>query len=443
MNTELLEFLIKNFTREGETILDPMCGSGSTGVVAALHGRNAIQIDIERRFVDWAEEARRRVEAHASLTPKGWIRNICGDARRLSELLKEADAVITSPPYTNQAAENPNVCRYRKGGRFAEEKLDAIITSPPYSDSNLGGGDERKRMERLVKAGYDPREFLGGRARNAVLRHYDEVDAVITSPPYADCKKAGKVKPEEVEKYAKWWEENVEKRKWNSWGKSFHTPGRLRGIQSLRDGYSNSRENIGNLPLGEIDAIITSPPYEGSLEGASRCTRGGIASRGEEYEELDETIRRLREFGRTDPKAGGPYGRSLAHRYSPNPDNIGNLKSSDEEYQALAEGLTRSGKPTYLSEMLKVYGEMFKVLKPGGLAIVVVKPFIRNRRVIDLPWYTWLLMRKVGFELERLYKLRLKQQSFWRILYEKKNPEVPRISHEYVIVARKRVKDSV
>jgi len=359
MNTELLEFLIKNFTREGETILDPMCGSGSTGVVAALHGRNAIQIDIERRFVDWAEEARRRVEAHASLTPKGWIRNICGDARRLSELLKEADAVITSPPYTNQAAENPNVCRYRKGGRFAEEKLDAIITSPPYSDSNLGGGDERKRMERLVKAGYDPREFLGGRARNTVLRHYDEVDAVITSPPYADARKGGEV---DRERMAERWDKAFREHggAWDSWGKTWRTPGRLRGLEVLGSGYSKNEDNIGNLPLGDV-----------------------------------------------------------------------------------AEGLTMSGKPTYLSEMLKVYGEMWRVLKPGGLAIVVVKPFIRNRRVIDLPWYTWLLMRKVGFELERLYKLRLKQQSFWRILYEKKNPEVPRISHEYVIVARKRVKDSV
>ena len=46
MNTKLLKFLIKNFTQQGDVILDPMCGSGSTGVVAALHGRNAVQVDI-------------------------------------------------------------------------------------------------------------------------------------------------------------------------------------------------------------------------------------------------------------------------------------------------------------------------------------------------------------------------------------------------------------
>jgi hypothetical protein len=68
---------------------------------------------------------------------------------------------------------------------------------------------------------------------------------------------------------------------------------------------------------------------------------------------------------------------------------------------------------------------------------VVIKPFIRNKKVVDLPYHTWLLMAKVGFKLEKLYKLRLKTQSFWRILYYRRFPTIPRIAHEYVIVARK------
>jgi len=46
-------------------------------------------------------------------------------------------------------------------------------------------------------------------------------------------------------------------------------------------------------------------------------------------------------------------------------------------------------------------------------------------------------MEKVGFRLEKLYKLRLSVQSFWRILMAKKHSELPRIAHEYIIVARK------
>jgi DNA modification methylase len=398
MNTNLLEFLIKKYTKEGYTILDPMAGTGSMGVVASLHGRNAIQVELEPRFYEWMEKARENVEKYPMLTPKGRIINILGDARRLSELLGTVDTVITSPPYT---------------------------------DTYLGGGDPERRRERLIKAGYNPDDYLGGRARNAVLKHYSDVDVIVTSPPYAETisDKAGG--PTSVEKV---------------------------GVSTITARqYSNSADNIGNLPLGDVDAIITSPPYASSLEGTTRHTRGGIASRDPKLAqsgtysimyigELDETILRLRAFGRTDPEAGGPYGRSLAHPYSPNPGNIGNLDNSEQDYVLLEKEkhldtlyakLTRNGKPTYLSEMLKVYHEMYKVLKPGGLAIVVVKPYIRNKKIVDLPYYTYLLMERVGFTLEKLYKLRLRNMSFWRILYYKRHPDVPRIAHEYVIVMKK------
>jgi predicted helicase len=35
---------IKLFTEEGETVLDPMCGCGTTLVEALLHNRNAIAL---------------------------------------------------------------------------------------------------------------------------------------------------------------------------------------------------------------------------------------------------------------------------------------------------------------------------------------------------------------------------------------------------------------
>jgi hypothetical protein len=138
--------------------------------------------------------------------------------------------------------------------------------------------------------------------------------------------------------------------------------------------------------------------------------------------------------------------------YGASNNNIGNLKSFDEEYQLLesnqnAEQFTtqqsitfgsgKSEKPTYLTEMLKVYGEMFKVLRAGGLAIIVVKPFVRNKKPVDLPYHTWLLMEKVGFRLAKLYKFRLPQFSFWRILQYRKHPDVPVIAHEYVLVCQK------
>jgi len=673
MNMWLLEFLIRAFTKSGDVILDPMAGTGSTGVVAAFHGRNAVLVELEPKFYEWMEKARENVEKNTAIQQKGWIKNILGDARRLSKLLQEAD-----------------VC----------------ITSPPFGDTYVGGGNAEKRRERLVKAGHDPEDFLGGKARNAVLKHYDEVDVcltsppysesmtkkrkgysvfpelqyarempqdssddnianlphgsidlvltsppyadvekcdrsreswfnedkerekaggsvtiqrgyrgspenignlslgnvdavitsppygeaqegsgiakkgyqgckhsptdlvgersympnkfenaenisrlplgkidtiitsppyqnalhdslekreawesrklhdakkglpvgysenadnignikehgsidvILTSPPYADGKKAGEVKPDEVEKYAKRWEENVEKRDWNSWGKSFHTPGRLMGIKSLRDGYSNSKKNIGNLPFGHVDTIITSPPYSNivkSKEGAINPHMQGLISKlsGIPLKDFAHNIEKLREAVKIAQS-------KIPFKYGDSPNNIGNLPLGNIDccitsppYEGSLEGTTRHtrggiasrdpalaktgsyatvmsfGMPvdysinsenignmkreTYLEAMVKVYGEMFQVLKPRGLAIIVVKPFVRDKKPVDLPYHTWLLMEKVGFHLVKLYKFRLKQQSFWRILQYKKHPEVPVIAHEYVLVCEKPCSES-
>jgi site-specific DNA-methyltransferase (adenine-specific) len=49
---ELAERLIRMFSFAGDTVLDPFCGSGSTGVAACRAGRNSVQNDIERTYVD-------------------------------------------------------------------------------------------------------------------------------------------------------------------------------------------------------------------------------------------------------------------------------------------------------------------------------------------------------------------------------------------------------
>jgi DNA modification methylase len=322
--------------------------------------------------------AREKVEKAVTLLPKGWIKNILGDARRLSELLSQADVIITSPPYSDSAIQdygtsNKALLEFEKqvresfrkfgyfeynGRRYTEEEWRRINKGElkPRGMPELWAEIIRRRKG--TRYNDDNPENIG----NLPLGNIDVIDVIITSPPYADAKKGGEADVDAmVERWDRAFRETGEK--WNSWGKTWATPGRARSLQALGSGYSNSPDNIGNLPFGKI------------------------------------------------------------------PD--------DGQAEELASKLMRDGKPTYLSEMLKVYREMWRVLKPGGRAIIIVKPFIRNKEVIDLPHYTYLLMRLCGFELEKLYKLRLKYQSFWRVLFYRKHPEVPRIAHEYVLVCRK------
>lgn len=60
---DLLEYLVKTYTNEGEMILDATMGSGSTGVAAINTGRNFIGIEKEQNFFEISEK--RIAEAQA------------------------------------------------------------------------------------------------------------------------------------------------------------------------------------------------------------------------------------------------------------------------------------------------------------------------------------------------------------------------------------------
>lgn len=59
----LLEYLIKTYTIEGETVLDNCMGSGSTGVACVNTGRDFIGIELD---ADYFEIAKRRIEEEAN-----------------------------------------------------------------------------------------------------------------------------------------------------------------------------------------------------------------------------------------------------------------------------------------------------------------------------------------------------------------------------------------
>ena len=51
----LMKWILYNYTHEGDTILDPFMGSGTTGVACVQTGRNFIGIEIEPKYFEIAE----------------------------------------------------------------------------------------------------------------------------------------------------------------------------------------------------------------------------------------------------------------------------------------------------------------------------------------------------------------------------------------------------
>lgn len=98
--------LLVKYTEPGDTVLDQMCGSGTTLIEAKLLGRNCIGIDINedavllsRSRLDFEVDLDHRVEEQRE-PPE--IRTFVGDARDLSPIDDESiDLIATHPPYAN------------------------------------------------------------------------------------------------------------------------------------------------------------------------------------------------------------------------------------------------------------------------------------------------------------------------------------------------------
>ena len=118
---------ISLFTHEGELVLDPFVGSGTTLVAARDLNRNAVGFDLKPEYVDLAEDR---------LAESPYLENttqvaICGDARTIPDKLEPASVslILTSPPYANLL----NRPRQNKSRRGPERKNGQYLKTEQYS----------------------------------------------------------------------------------------------------------------------------------------------------------------------------------------------------------------------------------------------------------------------------------------------------------------------
>lgn len=194
MNLNLLGWILGTYTKPGDVVLDPMAGTGSTIILAALMGRHGVAVEYEPRFCDMIRRNIELTERQATLTPKGRMACIQGDARELSQLLAGADAIVTSPPYGNRLADSavhdgdPARMSYR-------QTIDVVLTSPPFGPSQRGGGIFKEGYRRVKdgKVVSDPTlPFRHGRPlsddpRNIDNLPYDENIGNLTGETYLEA----------------------------------------------------------------------------------------------------------------------------------------------------------------------------------------------------------------------------------------------------------------
>jgi len=64
----LMEYLIKTYTNEGDTVLDNCMGSGTTGVACKLLNRNFIGIELDKGYFEIAKQRIENTKTQESLT---------------------------------------------------------------------------------------------------------------------------------------------------------------------------------------------------------------------------------------------------------------------------------------------------------------------------------------------------------------------------------------
>ena len=118
---------IELFSHQGELVLDPFVGSGTTLLAARDAGRNAVGFDIHPDYIALSQQRLNQNTLFAESTQVA----VMDDSRYISEYLEpeSVTCVVTSPPYANLL----NRKRLNKSRRGDTRKNDQYLKVEQYS----------------------------------------------------------------------------------------------------------------------------------------------------------------------------------------------------------------------------------------------------------------------------------------------------------------------
>ncbi len=172
---EVARNLILRYSQEGDALLDPMIGGGTTAIEAKLLNRNIIYSDVNPKALERTKKSLEFKVPHNT-----WHKGYKWDARNLEKLEAHAiDFVLTHPPYAD-------IIRYSEGE--IEEDISSIhdidafvhemgkvavelhrVLKPGKFCAILMGDTRRKKMyqplafkvmQKFLEAGFDLKEDI-------------------------------------------------------------------------------------------------------------------------------------------------------------------------------------------------------------------------------------------------------------------------------------------
>lgn len=431
-----------------------------------------------------------------------WSVLLQGDSRRLVDtVLSAANGLVSSPPYSssnqnyrsgwdyidkgklshNRSSKNRQASYGNQFGQMAdmpEGVFDGVVSSPPYSGTRVAKNSTGIDLLKLYGTyrssggGMSFESFCEQQRRHSVeygdtlgqLSNLPQgaIDGVISSPPFVES--IGSDDPQKR-------------------GGVLASDPKRANDKNLTGSYGTSTGQIGVMTAGEFNAIVGSPPYEGSLDNGVvdkaervRLAREKGISNSEDISPVDMGSVGRRDFqtgyGESDGNLGcmkggfdsivssPPYEKRTVHGQGGiDPDK---LKSPGQNSQALVMDdygsspgqLSSNSGETFWGAARQVVEQCYILLSPDSYAIWVCKDFVRNKERVPFCDMWRILCESVGFETVEINRAMLvnvkgvrvsldleeenitvARKGFFRRLAEKKGS--PPIDWEEVIVMRK------
>ena len=152
--------LILKYTQEGETVLDQMCGSGTTLVECKLLRRNGIAVDINPQAV-MLTFGNLKFDGDSN---KYWPKVYIGDARNLNEIQDNSiDLITTHPPYAGIIP-------------YSRRQIDGDLSALSISNYSREMYKVAREAFRVLKAGKYCAILIGDTRKH---RHYVPISSII------------------------------------------------------------------------------------------------------------------------------------------------------------------------------------------------------------------------------------------------------------------------